>query len=311
MTTAVAKTPLPARPAASSVKIRTQSEEAWRRFRRHTTAMIGLFVLIFLIAAVMLGPLIYTASPLKSNFAVANAPMFGKFIFGTDDLGRDMLARIFFGGRISIAVGLFAMAVSIIIGTLVGAFAGFVGGATDFILSRFTDLFQSLPAVPVLLLVTYLFRDEAKKILGRELGIFFLIVGVIGALTWMTTARLVRGSFLSLKTREFVEAAHALGVSRLGIMFRHILPNALGPIIVAATLNVGGAIITESVLSFLGVGFEADWPTWGSLVFSYKDYIGINNQAVLLPAFGIFITVLAVNYLGEGLRDAFDPRRGR
>ena len=311
MTTAVAKTPLPARPAASSVKIRTQSEEAWRRLRRHTTAMIGLIVLVFLIAAVMLGPLIYTASPLKSNFAVANAPMFGKFIFGTDDLGRDMLARIFFGGRISIAVGLFAMAVSIIIGTLVGAFAGFVGGATDFVLSRFTDLFQSLPAVPVLLLVTYLFRDEAKKILGRELGIFFLIVGVIGALTWMTTARLVRGSFLSLKTRGFVEAAHALGVSRLGIMFRHILPNALGPIIVAATLNVGGAIITESVLSFLGVGFEADWPTWGSLVFSYKDYIGINNQAVLLPAFGIFITVLAVNYLGEGLRDAFDPRRGR
>ena len=274
-------------------------------------APIGFAIVSLVIFMAFAAPIVAPQSPFRQDLlATLQAPS-AEHLFGTDDLGRDMLARIFFGGRISIAVGLFAMAVSIIIGTLVGAFAGFVGGATDFILSRFTDLFQSLPAVPVLLLVTYLFRDEAKRILGRELGIFFLIVGVIGALTWMTTARLVRGSFLSLKTREFVEAAHALGVSRLGIMFRHILPNALGPIIVAATLNVGGAIITESVLSFLGVGFEADWPTWGSLVFSYKDYIGINNQAVLLPAFGIFITVLAVNYMGEGLRDAFDPRRGR
>lgn len=295
----------------ADLKIRTQTEEAWRRFRRHTTAMMGLGILVFLILAMLIGPFIYTASPLKSNFAVANAPMFGQFIFGTDDLGRDLLARIFFGGRISIAVGLVAMTVSIIIGTLIGAFSGFLGGLVDFALSRFTDLFQSLPVVPVLLLVTYLFRESAKKLLGRELGVFVLIVGVIGALTWMTTARLVRGSFLSLKSREFVEAANALGVSQLGIMFRHILPNALGPIVVAATLNVGGAIITESVLSFLGVGFEADWPTWGSLVFSYKDWLGINNQALLLPAFGIFITVLAVNYMGEGLRDALDPRRGR
>ncbi len=299
------------RAGQADLKIRTQTEEAWRRFRRHTTAMMGLGILVFLILAMLIGPLIYTASPLKSNFAVANAPMFGQFIFGTDDLGRDLLARIFFGGRISIAVGLVAMTVSIIIGTLIGAFSGFLGGLVDFALSRFTDLFQSLPVVPVLLLVTYLFRESAKKLLGRELGVFVLIVGVIGALTWMTTARLVRGSFLSLKSREFVEAANALGVSQLGIMFRHILPNAIGPIVVAATLNVGGAIITESVLSFLGVGFEADWPTWGSLVFSYKDWLGINNQALLLPAFGIFITVLAVNYMGEGLRDALDPRRGR
>lgn len=309
--TVIAKAPPAVRAAASQVKIRTQAEEAWRRFRRQTPAMIGLFTLAFLIIAMLIGPVIYTASPLKSNFAVANAPMFGKFPLGTDDLGRDLLARIFFGGRISMAVGLFAMAVSIIIGTLVGAFAGFMGGVTDFILSRLTDLFQSLPAVPVLLLVTYLFREPAKKLLGRELGVFLLVVGVIGALTWMTTARLVRGSFLSLKSREFVEASHALGVSQLGIMFRHILPNALGPIVVAATLNVGGAIITESVLSFLGVGFEADWPTWGSLVFTYKDWIGINNHALLIPAFAIFVTVLAVNYMGEGLRDALDPRRGR
>ncbi|MBX7213703.1 MAG: ABC transporter permease [Thermoflexales bacterium] len=296
----------------NQTKVRTQTELAWRRFRRHPSAMVALITLIVLILIVTIGPMIYTVNPIKPNPLNGYVQMFSpKAPLGTDDVGRDLLARLLFGGRISLAVGVFAMLVSIIIGTLIGSYAGYYGGLRDFALSRFTDLFQALPVVPVLLLVTYLFKEPIKVSLGRELGVFVLVVGMIGALNWMTTARLVRSSFMSLKARDFVEAAHALGVSEAAIMFRHILPNALGPIVISATLNVGGAIITESVLSFLGVGFEADWPTWGSLVFQYKDFIGILNHAVLLPALMIFITVLAVNYLGEGLRDALDPRKSR
>ncbi len=273
--------------------------------------MFGLITVLLLLAIVMIGPFIYTVSPIKTDPLKTGLEPFGQYIFGTDDVGRDMLARVLFGGRISLAVGLAAMLISITVGTVVGAFAGFFGGALDFGLMRVTDLFQSLPVVPLLLLVTFLFRDTVRKAFGPELGIFLIIVTVIGALNWMTNARLVRSSFLSLKNLEFVEASRALGQNRLPIMFKHILPNAVGPIIVAATLNIGQAILTESTVSFLGLGFPPDVPTWGSLAALGRDWIGIASHIILIPATFIFLTTLAVNFAGDGLRDALDPRSKR
>jgi peptide/nickel transport system permease protein len=293
---------------ASNVKIRSNAELAWRRFRRNRLAIFGLFLLGIMIIIVLVGPFIYTASPIKTDPINGYQKPFGKYLLGTDDVGRDILARVLYGGRISLAVGIAAMAVAISLGTLVGAFAGFYGGWLDFALMRITDMFQSLPVVPILLLITYLFRDEVRKVFGADVGIFLMVVGVIGALNWMTNARLVRSAFLSLRERDFVEASRALGLNKYPIMFKHILPNAIGPIVVAATLNVGQAIITESTISFLGLGFPPDTPTWGKLAADGRDFVDIAPHVVLLPAFLIFLTVLAVNFVGDGLRDAVDPR---
>lgn len=293
---------------AAPQKIRSNAELAWRRFRRNRLAIFGLCLLGIMVVIVLVGPFIYTASPIKTDPINGYQKPFGKFPLGTDDVGRDILARILYGGRISLAVGIAAMVVAISLGTLVGAFAGFYGGWLDFALMRITDMFQSLPVVPILLLITYLFRDEVRKVFGADVGIFLMVVGVIGALNWMTNARLVRSAFLALRERDFVEASRALGVNKYPIMFKHILPNAIGPIVVAATLNVGQAIITESTISFLGLGFPPDTPTWGKLAADGRDFVDIAPHVVLLPAFLIFLTVLAVNFVGDGLRDAVDPR---
>lgn len=293
---------------AAPQKIRSNAELAWRRFRRNRLAIFGLCLLGIMVIIVLVGPFIYTASPIKTDPINGYQKPFGKFPLGTDDVGRDILARILYGGRISLAVGIAAMVVAISLGTLVGAFAGFYGGWLDFALMRITDMFQSLPVVPILLLITYLFRDEVRKVFGADVGIFLMVVGVIGALNWMTNARLVRSAFLALRERDFVEASRALGVNKYPIMFKHILPNAIGPIVVAATLNVGQAIITESTISFLGLGFPPDTPTWGKLAADGRDFVDIAPHVVLLPAFLIFLTVLAVNFVGDGLRDAVDPR---
>jgi peptide/nickel transport system permease protein len=282
--------------------------DAWRRFRKHKMAMIGGFTLIVLVIAVMVGPLIYRADPMAIDFTLSMQGPAPGHPLGTDDLGRDMLARLMLGGRVSLAVGFAAMAVSITLGTLIGAAAGFFGGRIDNLLMRLTDLFLALPVVPLLLLLIFLFRDSLRRALGPEAGIFWLIVFVIGILNWMIVARLVRGSFLSLKEKEFVEAATALGINRWAIMFRQILPNTVGPIIVAATLGVGSAIITESVLSFLGLGFPPDVPTWGRLLFDGQNFLDLAPHMVLWPGFLIFLTVLCINYMGDGLRDALDPR---
>lgn len=290
-------------------KPRTLLGDAWRRFRRHRMAMIGMCVLALLIIGVLLGPFIYRVDPKAINLEVpsmegpsAAAPL------GVDDLGRDMLARIIQGGRVSLAVGLTAMLISISLGTLIGAIAGFFGGLLDQFLMGITDMFLALPQLPMLLLTIYLFRDRLSRIMGPETGIFLLIVFIIGIFNWMTVARLVRASFLSIKQKEFVEAATALGVSKPAIMARHILPNAFGPIIVAATLDVGSAIIQESVLSFLGLGFPPDTPTWGRLLYDGKDFLELAPHMVFWPGLMIFLTVLCINYMGDGLRDALDPR---
>jgi peptide/nickel transport system permease protein len=287
---------------------RTLWGDAWRRFLRHKLALLGTAMLLFFIVAVLIGPMIFRVSPETLDFNALSARPSLKHPFGTDDLGRDMLARSLYGGRISLAVGVVAMMIAISLGTVIGSVAGFFGGKIDQALMRVVDLFLALPVLPLLLLTVYLFRVPVVKAFGPVFGIFLIVVTMIGALAWMTTARIVRATFLSLKEKEFVEAARCLGVSRSSIMFRHILPNALSPIIVAATLEVGNAIITESTLSFLGVGFSPDTPTWGRLVTDGINYLQTAPWLPLVPGALIFITVISINFMGDGLRDALDPR---
>jgi peptide/nickel transport system permease protein len=243
------------------------------------------------------------------DFHASMAPPSWAHPLGTNDLGQDMLARILWGGRISIAVGIAAMLMSVTIGTLVGALAGYFGRAADLVLMRLTDVFLSLPQLPLLLLVIYLFRDRLTKLVGPQLGIFWLIVVVIGGLNWMPTARLVRAGFLSVKEKEFIEAARSVGVGPAAQILRHILPNVLSPVIVSATLSVGSAIIAESTLSFLGLGFPPDVPTWGRLLYDAQNYLDIAPHMALFPGLMICLAVLSVNYVGDGLRDALDPLR--
>jgi len=213
------------------------------------------------------------------------------------------------GGRVSLAVGVASMLVAIFLGTLVGAISGFYGGITDGILMRITDLFLALPQLPLLLLIVYLFRESMKKLAGAELGVFILIVLLIGGLNWMSVARLVRANFLKLRELEFVSAARAIGAKPARLIWIHLFPNVLSVIIVAATLAVGNAIITGSTLSFLGLGFPPDVPTWGRMLFDAKDYLESAPHMAIFPGMAIFLTVLSINYIGDGLRDALDPKR--
>ncbi|UGY05183.1 ABC transporter permease [Bradyrhizobium quebecense] len=283
--------------------------ETWRRYRRHRPAVVSAVLLLLLIAAVVIGPFVWRVS--MSDIDVV-AGMQGPSLahpFGTDDLGQDLLARMIYGGRISLAVGLAAMLVSVFVGTLIGALAGMSRGALGYALMWLTDLFLSLPQLPLLLMLIYLFRDGLKAVFGPEGGIFILIVLVIGGLRWMPVARLVRAQFLSLREKEFVEAARALGASPVRQVVRHILPNALGPVIIAGTIDVAAAIIAESTLSFLGLGFPPDTPTWGRILYDAKDFLDIGPHWALFPGGAIFIAVVAINFIGDGLRDALDARK--
>jgi peptide/nickel transport system permease protein len=281
----------------------------WYRFRRHRLALIGMTVLLGLTLGTLLGPLVYHHRINDIDFAVSLQGPSLAHPLGTDDLGQDLLARILYGGRVSMAVGLVSMLIAILLGTVIGATAGYCGGWIDQVLMRLTDLFIALPQLPLLLLVVYLFRDAMRRLLNPELGIFILIVLVIGGLRWMQSARLVRAAFLSLKEKEFVEAAVALGAPPLRLALRHILPNALSPVIVAASLGVASAILAESSLSFLGLGFPPDMPTWGRLLFDAKDYLDSAPHWALFPGTMIFLVVLSINYVGDGLRDALDARK--
>ncbi len=283
--------------------------EAWRRFKRHRLAYWSLWLLTLLVLTVLLGPLVYTVGINDIDFQARLAGPSWKHPLGTDDLGRDMLARMLYGGRISLAVGLSAMLIAILVGVVIGAIAGISRGWIDNALMWVTDLFLSLPQLPLLLLLIFLFRDPLKAMFGLEVGIFILIVLVIGGFRWMPVARLVRAQFFSLREKEFVEAARALGASTSRQVVRHILPNSLGPVIVAATIDVAAAIIAESTLSFLGLGFPPDVPTWGRILYDGRDYMDLAVHWALFPGIAIFITVLTINFIGDGLRDALDPRR--
>ncbi len=283
--------------------------EAWRRFRRHRLAVVSGVILLVIVAAVLLAPLIWQVPINEIDFRARLKGPSWAHPLGTDDLGQDLLARMLYGGRISLAVGLAAMVVAITVGTIIGAVAGMSRGWVGPALMWLTDLFLSLPQVPLLLLVIYLFRDTLKSIFGPEGGVFILIVIVIGILRWMPVARLVRAQFLWLREKEFVEAARALGATKMRQVVRHILPNALGPVIVAGTIDVAAAIIAESTLSFLGLGFPPDIPTWGRILYDAKDYLDIAPYWALFPGAAIFLTVLSINFIGDGLRDALDPRK--
>ena len=261
-----------------------------------------------MLLAVAFGPLLWQVPINDIDFAAHLEGPSWDHPLGTDDLGQDLLARMLYGGRISLGVGLAAMLVAIVAGTAIGAIAGMSVGAIDAALMWLTDLFLSLPQLPLLLLIIYFFREPLKQLVGPELGVFILIVAVIGGFRWMPVARLVRAQFLSLREKEFVEAARALGMTTRRLVLRHILPNALGPVMVAGTIDVAAAIIAESTLSFLGLGFPPDIPTWGRILFDAKDYLDIAPHWALFPGAAIFLAVLAINFIGDGLRDALDPR---
>ena len=287
----------------------TPTAEAWRRFRKHRLAVVSGVLLVIMILGVLLGPWLWRVPIDEIDFTARLQGPSWAHPFGTDDLGQDLLARVLYGGRISLAVGFAAMGVAVTLGVLVGATAGMSRGPVDAALMWLTDLFLSLPQLPLLLLIIYLFRDGLAKVVGQELGVFLMIVVVIGLFNWMQVARLVRAQFFSLREKEFVEAARALGASRPRIVIQHILPNALGPVIVAASIDVAAAILAESTLSFLGLGFPPDTPTWGRLLFDAKDNLDFAPHWAIFPGLAIFLTVLTINFVGDGLRDALDPRR--
>ncbi|MEL6689682.1 MAG: ABC transporter permease [Pseudomonadota bacterium] len=307
---------------------RSQWEEVWSQFRRHRGAMISLFILVVIVAGTYLGPLVWRADPqaipstldmIKQRDARpiytalwdSGAKVQWANPLGTDNLARDNLARLMYGGRVSIAVGLLAMALSIVLGALVGVVAGYFR-RLDAPLMRLTDLFLALPLLPLILVASLLFREPLSAAFGVEGGTFVLIVSLIGITSWMQTARIVRGDVLALKEREFVLAAKSVGTKPGRLIRRHVLPNVLSPIMVSATLGIATAIITESALSFLGFGFPPDFPTWGRLLNDSVDRMVSFPERVLWPGLMISLTVLCVNYIGDGLRDALDPRiRGR
>lgn len=290
---------------------RSQWRDVWHQFRAHRGALAGMFVFFGIIAAVFIGPLIWSIDPTFIDIRARNQGPGWAHPFGTDQLGRDTLARMMAGGRASITVGLTAMLLALLLGGLIGVLAGFFRWL-DGPLMRLTDLFLSLPLLPLLLVMVMLFRESLSAAFGPEAGIFILIVVAIGVTSWMPTARIVRGDVLALKEREFILAARSIGTSNSGLITRHILPNVMSPIMVSATLGIANAIITESALSFLGLGFPPDFPTWGRLLNDATQYLQDYPERVLWPGLAISLTVLSVNYMGDGLRDALDPRlRGR
>ena len=297
-----------ASPAAPRPQV-SLAREAWRRFGRHKMALLSLIVLLSMVLLVILGPMVWKVAINDIDFTARLKPPSYAHPLGTDDLGQDLLARILYGGRISLAVGLAAMGMALLVGVTIGAVAGISRGAVDAALMWLTDLFLSLPQLPLLLLLIYLFREGLKVMFGPEVGVFLLIVLVIGGFRWMPVARLVRAQFFSLREKEYVEAARALGASTLRQVVRHILPNTLGPVIVAGTIDVAAAIIAESTLSFLGLGFPPDIPTWGRILFDAKDYMDVAPHWAMFPGIAIFLTVLTINFIGDGLRDALDPRK--
>jgi len=295
----------------SRTETRSEARELWRQFSRHKGAVVGMMIFLAIILVVAFGPFVYRVDATKTNVRARNLPPSVEHPFGTDNLGRDLLAQNLIGGRISLSVGLAAMIISVVVGTVVGQLAGYYR-RLDGILMRITDMFLALPILPLLLVAVLLFRDSLRVSIGPSAGVFVLIVVIIGVTSWMNTARVVRGEVLALKEREFVTAADALGARDGRVLGSHILPNIMSPILVSASLGMASAIITESALSFLGLGFPPDVPTWGRLLFDGRDYLGITPMRVVWPGMFISLVVLSINFMGDGIRDALDPKlRGR
>ena len=293
--------------AEANMTTSSQWKDVWDQFKTHRGALIGMIVFFIIVIGVIAGPFIWTIDATYIDIRARNSGPSLAHPLGTDQLGRDLLARMIAGGKVSVSVGFTAMFLSLILGTLIGVLAGQFK-RLDGPLMRFTDLFLALPLLPLLLVMVMLFRETLSMRFGPETGTFILIVTAIGVTSWMNTARIVRADVLALKELEFVAAARSIGTKPSKIISRHILPNVLSPIMVSATLGIANAIITESALSFLGLGFPPDFPTWGRLLFDAVDYLQQYPERVFWPGLAISLTVLSINYLGDGLRDALDPR---
>lgn len=275
----------------------SQTAVIWRRFRKHKLALISLIFIVFLLLVAILAPWIMPYPYEQIDVPNAFASPSPQHWMGTDQLGRDVLSRLMWGTRISLYVGIAATLVGHLIGIFVGAISGFYGGAVDSLLMRITDFFLTLPSLPLLLVLSV--------ILSASVNTVIVILAVLG---WMSAARLVRGVVLSLREQEFIEASHALGVSDWKIIVQHMIPNSMAPIIVSVTLGIGTTIIVEAALSFLGFGVRPPTPSWGNMLNRVQDYVLINPLLAIYPGMAIFFTVLAFNFMGDGLRDALDPR---
>ena len=280
------------------------TQNVWKRFKRHRAAIAGVIVFGILVILIMLAPL-STFDPEASNLPEKFSAPSAIHWLGTDALGRDLFTRILYGGRISLAVGGIAVAISLLIGVPIGALAGYYGGRLDSVLMRLTDTFLSLPSFLVLILLAAILREVELPIFQRNSVLTISIV--IGILSWMTFARLVRAAFLTLRELDYVSAARALGSSDRRIIWGHILPNGIGVVIVETTLQLGYAIIQESGLSFLGFGIQQPTPSWGNLISTAQDHFIKYPWLAIFPGLMIFISIISINYIGDGLRDAFDP----
>lgn len=269
----------------------------WKRFKRHKLALFAAVVLLLLALMALFAPQIATHAFDEIDLDNMQSPPSWEHYFGTDDLGRDAFTRVVYGGRVSLSIGLFSALVSAIIGAVLGSLGGFYGGWVDTVVMRFTDMMFSIPMLPLVIILSSVLKPTVP-----------LLVAIIGCLGWMGTARTVRSSVLAIKNLDYVEAARALGARDSRIIFRHALPNAIAPIIVSATLSVGGAIISESVLSFLGMGVQLPTPTWGNMLQGAQSFMETKPWLAIFPGLFILVTVLCVNFLGDGLRDALDPR---
>jgi peptide/nickel transport system permease protein len=280
------------------------------RFLAHKPALLGLFVLAVITLCAIFAPLLWSLNPDAidqvhwSGYPLA--PGVAGHPLGTDESGRDLLARLMYGARISLLVAVGAVAMQMVIGTALGAIAGYFGGWVDYAIMRVADVFLSIPLLPLLLVLTAIVEDTSSK---AALS-FGVIIVILGMLSWPPTTRLVRADFLTLREREYVEAARAIGCSDLRIIMRHLLPNAFAPIIVQATLSIADVIITESTLSFLGFGVQPPTASWGNMLANAEANMPIAPWAAIFPGLCIFATVLSANYIGDGLRDAFDPHSG-
>lgn len=296
---------------------RSQWQLFRRRFFRHKLAMFGLVVLLFMVVAIFFAGLWVPKDPGTQDILTGVSPPSKEHWFGTDTLGRDYFARVIFAGQISLRIGLAVALISTAIGTITGAVAGFFGKWVDQVLMRLTDLFLIVPAIAVLA-VAVKFTQSDQNAVGRwiqdgsggnpRFGTAQIIIFVLAFLGWMQIARVVRGQILSVKEKEFIEAARAIGASNKRIIIRHLLPNCIGPIVVNATLGIAAAIVAESTLSFLGFGVQPPETSWGNMLEDARANISFNEHLLYFPGAFILLTVLCVNFVGDGLRDAFDPQ---
>jgi peptide/nickel transport system permease protein len=309
---AVAEGTLETQAAAAERPAWTPTQMAWRRFRRHKMAMFGACLLIGIILYVIGGAFLFSEEYSNRNdLSITLSPPSREHPFGTDGTGRDILARTIYGGQISILIGLCAVVVSVTVGVLVGAIAGYYGGTMDAILMRFTEAMFNIPQLFLLIVLAKFLSGKVPtfELLGRSFsGSVIVIIGVIGVTSWMYLARIVRAQFLALKEWEFVTAARCVGVKDFGLIFRHILPNSIAPIVVSATLGVASAILNEAYVSFLGLGVQAPTATWGNMLDQAYHHLDTEPWMWFFPGMLILLTVLSINFLGDGLRDALDPR---